>query len=61
MGPPLAEVDVEQFRAAPFADQAPHVQIAGPVSDSPLERLGLEAAQVSADLFPDFLTRASTA
>ena len=55
VGPPLAEVDVEQFRAAPFADQAPHVQIAGPVSDSPLERLGLEAAQVSADLFPDFL------
>ena len=52
---PVAEVDVEEFRAAPFAVEAPHVQIAGPVFDSPLERLGLEAAQVSDDLFPDFL------
>jgi hypothetical protein len=43
---------VEEFHAAPFADQAPHVQIVRPVSDSPVEHLGVEAAQVSADMSP---------
>jgi hypothetical protein len=50
-----ADVDMNDFQAAPHAETASHVQMDGPVSDSPSERLGLEAAQLSGDLFPSYV------
>ena len=52
---PQPDVSPAKPAWTPLANEAPHVQMVGPVFDSPLERLGLDAAQMSADLFPDFL------
>ena len=48
-----SQINAEEFQSVPNVNEASFAPAAGPVVDSPSERLGLEMASTKADVFPE--------